>query len=126
MMEPHKTRVLVVEDSPVVQTLWVQLLQSDPRFEVVGRANNGEEAIALAATRRPDVILMDVYMPKMDGIEATRRIMESQPVPIVVASATRDSQEVPLAFAPWRPARWPSSTNRRALALPSSKSRPGS
>ncbi len=98
MMEPHKTRVLVVEDSPVVQTLWVQLLQSDPRFDVVGRANNGEEAIALAATCRPDVILMDVYMPKMDGIEATRRIMESQPVPIVVASATRDSQEVPLAF----------------------------
>ena len=99
MASRSKVRVLVVEDSPVVQAVLVQLLKSDAQFEVIGTANNGEEAVAFVGRNKPDVILMDVHMPKMNGIEATRRIMETHPVPIVVASsATLAADEVPLAF----------------------------
>ncbi len=98
MNKPQRIRVLVVEDSPVVQAVLVKLLKDDPQFEVIGTANNGQEAVAFVARTKPDVVLMDVHMPKMDGIEATRQIMEQHPVPIVVASATIQSHEVPLAF----------------------------
>lgn len=98
MYPPPRIRVLVAEDSPVVQAVLVKLLNDDPHFEVVGTANNGVEAVACVARTKPDVVLMDVYMPKLDGIEATRQIMEQHPVPIVIASATIQSHEVPLAF----------------------------
>jgi two-component system, chemotaxis family, protein-glutamate methylesterase/glutaminase len=98
MYPPQRIRVLVAEDSPVVQAVLVKLLNDDPHFEVVGTANNGVEAVAGVARTKPDVVLMDVYMPKLDGIEATRQIMEQHPVPIVIASATIQSHEVPLAF----------------------------
>jgi two-component system, chemotaxis family, protein-glutamate methylesterase/glutaminase len=97
-MERRKIKVLIVEDSAVVQLLLVQLLKSDPDFDVIGTANNGEEAVAFVSRNKPDVILMDVHMPKVDGIEATRRIMETLPVPIVVASATLPADEVSLTF----------------------------
>jgi two-component system, chemotaxis family, protein-glutamate methylesterase/glutaminase len=93
-----RIKVLVVEDSAVVQLLLVQLLKRDPQFDVIGTANNGEEALTFVAHIKPDVILMDVHMPQMDGIEATRRIMETEPVPIVVASASLRSDEVSLTF----------------------------
>ena len=86
-MDTRKIKVLVVEDSPVVQILLVHLFKMDPGLEVVGVANDGEEAIAKAAQLKPDVILMDIQMPKMNGYEATRRIMASDPVPIVICSA---------------------------------------
>ena len=79
-MERRKIKVLIVEDSAVVQLLLLQLLKSDPDFDVIGTANNGEEAVAFVSQNKPDVILMDVHMPKVDGIEATRRIMETVPV----------------------------------------------
>ena len=97
-MKPHRIRVLVVEDSAVVRAVLVKLLKDDPQFEVIGTAGNGEEAVAFVARTRPDVVLMDVHMPKLDGIEATRQIMEQNPVPIVIASATIQPHEVPLAF----------------------------
>jgi two-component system chemotaxis response regulator CheB len=97
-MNPDKINVLVVEDSPVVQMLLKHLLDSDPRLHVVGTANNGQEAVDFVAGQKPDVILMDVHMPKMDGYEATRRIMETQPVPIVISSATMTNQEVGMTF----------------------------
>jgi two-component system, chemotaxis family, protein-glutamate methylesterase/glutaminase len=98
MYPPPRIRVLVAEDSPVIQAVLVKLLNDDPHFEVVGTANNGVEAVACVARTKPDVVLMDVYMPKLDGIEATRQIMEQHPVPIVIASATIQTHEVPLAF----------------------------
>ncbi|MCL4205039.1 MAG: chemotaxis-specific protein-glutamate methyltransferase CheB [Pirellulaceae bacterium] len=98
MFPPQRIRVLVVEDSPVVQAVLVKLLTDDPHFEVVGTANNGLEAVAFVARAKPDVVLMDVHMPKLDGIEATRQIMEQHPVPIVITSATIQAHEVPLAF----------------------------
>jgi len=84
------TRVLVVEDSPVVRDLLVYILGSDPQIRIVGCAADGEEAVRLAQARRPDVITMDLQMPKIDGYEATRRIMETCPTPIVVVSGSTD------------------------------------
>ena len=97
-MSNNKINVLVVEDSPVVRLLLKHLLDSDPQLHVIGTVNNGQEAVDFVAENKPDVILMDVHMPKMDGYEATRRIMETQPVPIVISSATLTTAEVGATF----------------------------
>src|SRR5450759_2070469 len=91
--EEHMIKVLVVEDSPVVREFLVYILGSDPGIRVVGTANNGEEALEAVKRYRPDVITMDIHMPKMDGLEATRRIMEIDPTPIVIVSGSTDSHE---------------------------------
>lgn len=90
--------VLVVEDSPVVREFLIYALQSDPCIRVIGTACNGEEALVAVRHYRPDVITMDIHMPKMGGLEATRRIMEADPRPIVIVSGSRDSREVMTAF----------------------------
>ncbi|MBI3388601.1 MAG: chemotaxis-specific protein-glutamate methyltransferase CheB [Deltaproteobacteria bacterium] len=90
--------VLIVEDSQVVQQFIEQVLGSDPAIRVAGVASNGEEALAMLQFRKPDVITMDAHMPKMDGFETTRRIMESYPVPIVIVSASWYPHEVEKTF----------------------------
>jgi two-component system, chemotaxis family, protein-glutamate methylesterase/glutaminase len=91
-------RVLVVEDSPVVKELLVHILDSDPAIEVAGTASNGEEAVEAAGRIKPDIITMDIHMPKMNGLDASRRIMETNPTPIVVVTGTYDPAEVSTTF----------------------------
>src|SRR5450756_1272770 len=86
-------KVLIAEDSPVVREFLVYILGSDPDIQIVGTANDGEQAIAAVQRYRPDVITMDIHMPKMDGLDATRRIMETDPTPIVIVSGSTDPHE---------------------------------
>jgi two-component system chemotaxis response regulator CheB len=91
-------RVLVAEDSAVTRDYLVYLLGQDPALEVVGAARDGREALEQAERLKPGVILMDVHMPKMDGYEATRLIMERVPTPIVMVSASSSRDEAVKAF----------------------------
>jgi two-component system chemotaxis response regulator CheB len=90
-------RVLVVDDSGFFRRRLKEMLNSDSRIEVIGEAVNGIEALEMAATLRPDVITMDIEMPVMDGITATKRIMQSSPVPILMfSSLTTDGAQATL------------------------------
>lgn len=79
--------MLVADDSPAARLLLQGILDADPELEVVGQAADGAEAVELAGRLEPDVITMDVAMPGVDGLEATRRIMAHVPRPIVLVSA---------------------------------------
>lgn len=91
-------RVLVVEDSAVTREYLVALLEEDPALEVAGMARDGLDAVEQAERLKPDVIVMDVHMPRMNGYEATRRIMEQVPTPIVIVSASSSRDEAFMAF----------------------------
>ncbi|MBI5570208.1 MAG: chemotaxis response regulator protein-glutamate methylesterase [Desulfomonile tiedjei] len=87
-------KVLIVEDSIVARELLNHILSSDPEITVVGTAANGEEGIEMVKRKSPDVVTMDIIMPKMDGYEATRRIMQTNPVPIVIVTSSLVREEV--------------------------------
>lgn len=80
-------RVLVVDDSGFFRRRLKEMLNNDARLEVIGEAVNGAEAIEMSAKLKPNVIIMDVEMPVMDGIAATRRIMQVNPCPILMFSS---------------------------------------
>jgi len=94
----HPISVLVVEGSSDVRASLVHLLNSDPCFTVVGAYAATAAAIDHVLRCRPDVVLMDIRPPGMDGVEATRRIMETRPVPIVVCGAAVRSQDAATMF----------------------------
>lgn len=91
-------RVLVVEDSAVARDYILYILSKDPEILIAGTARNGKEALDCLEQIKPDVITMDINMPVMDGLEATRRIMETTPVPIVIVSGVWDPREVQTTF----------------------------
>ncbi len=79
-------RILVAEDETIIRLDLRKTLEA-AGFQVCGEARDGEEAVALAASERPDVAILDVKMPKLDGIEAARRILAERPIPIVMLTA---------------------------------------
>lgn len=86
-------RVLLADDQALVRAGFRMILEAQPDLEVVGEAGDGAEAVALAAEHRPDVVLMDVRMPRMDGIEATRSVVSELPSTRVLVLTTFDLDE---------------------------------
>ena len=94
MSAGERIRVMIVDDHSIVRVGLQQLLDQSGEFEVVGQAADGEEAVRVAADVSPDVVVMDVMMPKKDGVEACREIMESAPetrVLMLTASTEEDA-----------------------------------
>lgn len=81
-------RILIVDDSAFIREQIRKLLETDSELQVVAEARNGEEAVQLVAGLKPDLVLMDVEMPVMDGIVATKRIMQNHPTPIVIHTSS--------------------------------------
>jgi len=86
-------RVIIADDQAMVRAGFAALLDADPGIDVVGQATDGLEAVALARTTRPDVVLMDVRMPNLDGIEATRRLLAEGSTARVLMLTTFDIDE---------------------------------
>ncbi len=95
---PKKIKVLLVEDHAVVREGTAELLNRQVDIQVVGEAGNGLVAVELAARLRPDVILMDVALPELDGISATRKIKEAQPTIAVLALSAHDEDQYVFAL----------------------------
>lgn len=89
----RRIRVMVVDDQALVRAGFCSLLDSDDELTVVGEASDGREAVDLAEAARPDVVLMDIRMPNMDGIEATRRLAAGPDAPAVLVLTTFDLDE---------------------------------
>ncbi len=91
-MSARRIRVLIVEDSPVIREFLLNAFSGDPHLEVAGAVSDGDEVLAAVRELRPDVVTMDIHMARMDGLEATRRVMQENPVPIVVVSGMIEDQ----------------------------------
>ncbi|MCL4262361.1 MAG: chemotaxis-specific protein-glutamate methyltransferase CheB [Anaerolineae bacterium] len=94
----HPIRLLVAEDSPVCRELLVTIFQNTPGVQVVGAARDGAEAVRLAKRLHPDVVAMDVYMPRLNGYEAVRQIMAEAPCPIVMVSGQLPGDKKEMTF----------------------------
>jgi DNA-binding NarL/FixJ family response regulator len=88
-----KIKILIADDHAVVREGTRRILEQEPDMEVVGEAGDGEEAVNLAASLKPDVAIIDIAMPKLDGIEATKRIKATWPsINVLILSAYDDDQ----------------------------------
>ncbi len=94
-MSIKEIRLVLADDHAVVRSGTRELLEQEPDLKIVGEASNGEEAVRMAQELQPDVIVMDVRMPKMSGVEATRRIKTESPgVKVLVLTAHDDDEYV--------------------------------
>lgn len=91
-------KILIADDSIVVRSILKDALNSVEDMVVVGEAVDGEEAVRLTGNLRPDIVIMDILMPVMGGLEATETIMARFPTPILILSSTLDERDVKLAF----------------------------
>lgn len=92
--KPHPVRLLLVDDNPRARHGMAALMSTHPEINIVGEASNGREAITAVETAHPDVILMDVQMPIMDGVEATRCIKSRWPQVRVIALTIYSNYQV--------------------------------
>jgi len=91
----RKTTILLADDHPLLRHSIRSVLEEEPDLQVVGEAADGEEAVQLAGELQPDVVLMDITMPKLDGLEATRRIKAAHPdIAVLVLTIHSDDQHV--------------------------------
>lgn len=93
----EEVRVLLVDDSPTVRYHLARMINEMEGIRVIGEATNGEEVVPLVEELRPDVVSMDIRMPGVDGLEATRRVMEECPTPVVVVSSLLET-DIELSF----------------------------
>jgi two-component system chemotaxis response regulator CheB len=91
-------RVVVCDDSLVAREMLATILASDTAIEVVGQAKDGVEAVEMVARLKPDLVTMDIHMPRMDGLKATEQIMAFNPTPILVVSTSVYGEGMGLAF----------------------------
>ena len=100
MSKDKRLRVLVVDDHPLVRDSLCRVLENSGEFEVVGQAPDGEEAVPLAERLRPDAVIMDLLMPRMDGVEACREIVGLLPdTRVLMLTASTDDEAVIAAVA---------------------------
>ncbi len=90
---PEKTKVLLVDDHAVVRQGFRALLEAEPDMTVVGEADNGRRAVQLAVKLRPEVVVMDIAMPRLNGLEATRQIAKEAPATKVLILSSYDNDE---------------------------------
>ena len=86
-------RVILIDDGPLVRAGLAAIIDSDPGLEVVGEGGDGAEAVDLVTRLRPDVVVMDVHMPRLDGLEATRLLVDRQESPRVLILTTFNSDD---------------------------------
>jgi len=98
VIQDSKTKVLIVDDSLVAREMLAQILATDSSIEVVGVARDGQEALDAVAQLKPDLITMDIHMPKMDGLQAIEQIMAYHPTPILVVSSSVHGEGIGRAF----------------------------
>ena len=116
MPSGEHTRVLIVDDHAVVRVGLSHMMEETGEFEVVGQALDGEEAVRMAADLSPELVMMDVMMPKKDGVEACREIMESAPETLVVIlTVSPDEDAVEEAVAAGAAGYVPKELNRERL-----------
>ncbi|GAB4205090.1 MAG: chemotaxis-specific protein-glutamate methyltransferase CheB [Roseiflexaceae bacterium] len=96
MNQPIK--VVIVDDSALMRRVVTELLEQDSGIQVIGTASNGREAITLVEATRPDLVIMDVRMPVMDGLEATEHLMAYCPTPILVLTASLARYDIDITF----------------------------
>src|SRR5437660_12468138 len=87
MDQSKKIRVLIVDDSAWMRKVLQSIMAADPQLEVCGEARDGREAVTQTDVRKPDVISMDINMPRMDGLQATEVIVSSNPRPCLIVSS---------------------------------------
>jgi DNA-binding NarL/FixJ family response regulator len=125
-MEPHAPaaraiRIVIADDHTLFAEALALALRSDPRFDVVGLAENGSRAVELASSLDPDVVLMDLHMPVLDGIEATRRLRLAAPRSrVVVVTASTSPEDGAQALAAGARAcirRWAASEDLRIAVV---------
>jgi DNA-binding NarL/FixJ family response regulator len=94
-MSDGATRVLVVDDQPPFRDIARQVVNMTPGFEVVGEAETGEDAVRMASELHPDLILMDINLPGISGIEATSQITTAAPSTVVILMSTYAASDLP-------------------------------